>query len=220
MSEDIGGHGSKGSTGIWLTYRAMKTNDKGEKIPLGKFLKGVKQDDGSWKDEEHNFVSGILQSVTVRDNAGKPEKNVDPFTELIITLGAVKNGEAYTYRLPFKAGATAALSITRRLPAITKGELVEIGAFVRDGGAAVAIQKYIGQNKVPIAPVDTGVEFIKSEGLIGAALKIARTQNEGLREQWVVKTVKALPYFEEWGQQTQAAPTSPVVADDFDPFEE
>ena len=217
MNEDIGGHGSKSSNSIWLTYRAMETNEKGEKVPLGKFLKGVKQPDGTWQDEKHDFVCGLLQNVTLRDNPGKPERNVDPHIELIVALTAIKGGESYYYKLPFKAGSTAAMSITRRLPSLTRGELVEIGAFVKDGAAAVAIQKYIGQQKVPIAPADTGVEFVKTDGLTGAALKIARTQNEGLREAWVVETVKKLPYFEEFGA---AAPAAPVSAEEYDPFAE
>lgn len=217
MSEDIGGHGTKSSSSIWLTYRAMKTDDKGQKHPLGKFTKGVKQEDGSWIDEEFSFVCGILQSVTVRDNPGKPDKNVDPFVELIVTLGAVKDGNAYTYKLPFKAGSTAALSLTRRLPNLTRGELVNVGAFVKDGSAAVAIQRIQGNQNIPIAPVDTGVEFMKTDGLLGAALKVARTQNEALREQWVSTAVSALPYFEKWGTPN-TAPAAPVNADEYDPF--
>lgn len=218
MSEDVGGHGSKASNSIWLQYRAMKTNEKGDKLPLGKFTKGVKQDDGSWVDEEHNFVSGILQGASVRDNPGKPDKNVDPYTELVVTLNAVKNGEAYTYKLPFKAGSTAAFSLARRMAALTRGTLVEFGAFVKDGMAAVSVQKFIGQNKVAIPPVDTGVEFLKADGLTGAALKIARTQNEGLREEWVSKTVKALPYYEEWGQPTTHV--APVDDSEYSPFDD
>lgn len=217
MTEDIGGHGSKSSNSTWLTYRAMETNDKGEKVPLGKFLKGVKQDDGTWKDEKHDYVCGILQNVTLRENPGKPEKNVDPHIELIIALGAVKDGTAYTYKLPFKAGSTAAMSLTRRLPALTRGQLVEVGAFVKDGAAAVAIQKLAGGNKIAIPPADPGVEFMKTDGLAGAALKVARTQNEALREAWVTKTVKGLSFFEEYGQ---AAQVTPVESSEYSPFDD
>lgn len=192
---DIGGAGEK-KTGEWYTYQAFKTVG-GEKVPSGKIVQRVKNPDGTYGNVEYDYVTGILDGINVRLNKGAPDKNVDPYEEIILCLRGRRNGEDFKIFLPLRASSTAGFGVCRRLPNLDKGDVVEISAFVMDHQPNISIKRIEGGNRVKVEPVETGISFNSTENLMGAKKTVAQNENAVMREDWVLKTARSLPYFEE-----------------------
>lgn len=227
MSEDIGGFGTRESNNIWFKYKAMRqvkdeATGKVRKEPYAKLVQWVKGE-GAEKGHEvaHGFVSGILKSVQYRLNPANPDEGINPFNELILSLGAVRDGEAWTYKIPLKASSSGGFGICRRLPNLTMGELVTVASKVIDGNPVIWISRVVNGQAVKVEAVDTGISFASTENLVGSELDMIRNANALQREKWVGMTVKNLPYFDDGSQPTpvQTETVAAATGDkDYDPF--
>ncbi len=235
-NKDVGGFGSKDSGAIWFNYRATRSVPKNdgtaetEKVAMGRLTNWVKGATGEKGTEhEYEYISGRLRSVATRMNEGKPDKGVEAYNEMIIALDAVIQGSPKVLKLPLRAGSLAAFSVLRRLAQLNKGDLVEISAFVADGRPFLTIKRVVGNDVEAIPAMELDLGFMPLEGLVGARLKAARTSNEAIREEWVMNTAIALPFYDDGKthepRESVPAATSSVVArsgdiDEWDPFAE
>lgn len=219
MQEDVGGYGNRESNSLWFKYRAFR-EEGGNKIPVGKLCKWNKD---TKAEEEFSYVSGLMQSVQFRLNEGNPSKGVEEFNEIVIALTQKKDGESFTLKIALRASSTAAFGIVRRMAQVTRGEHVAVKAFVMTTEGqkhpGLTLMKVSGGQEMRIEPVDTGVEFVKYDGLRGPKLDIAKNSNAMLREEWVEDTVKGLRYYDDGQSQAVATATEkPVEGGEFDPF--
>lgn len=219
MSEDVGGYGNRESSAVWFRYRAYR-DDGAAKVPVGRLVRW----NGETKTEdEYSFASGLLQSVQFRLNEGNPSKGVEEYNELILALTAVRGGESQTLKVALRASSTAAFAVARRLPGVTRGELVVLKAFVMttegQKSPGLTLMKVVGGQEMRIEPVDSGVEFVRYDGLKGPKLDIAKNSNAMLREEWIEDTIKRLPYYDDGSAQSVAAVAEkPVEGGEYDPF--
>jgi hypothetical protein len=219
MSDDVGGYGNRESNSIWFRYRAYR-EDGGQKVPVGKLTKWNKD---AQREDDYSFVSGLLQSVQFRLNEGNPSKGVEEYNEMVVVLTQVKAGESFALKVALRASSTAAFAVARRLPGVTRGEHVVLKAFVMttEGhkSPGLTLMKVVGGQEMRIEPVDSGVEFVRYDGLKGPKLDIAKNSNAMLREEWIEDTVKRLPYYDDGSAQSVAAVAEkPVEGGEYDPF--
>lgn len=222
----VGGFGNNQSNSIWFKYKATHEVE-GQKKPLGKLCRWNKDKE---KDEEYSWVAGELVSVSYRLNEGKPDKGVDPFNEMILTLRGVDGaGEVWSYKIPLRASGIAAFGVARRLHNFEAGDIVHVGAGVIDDQPQLWIHEVMDDDsRQKVEPVNAGLEFRPYEGLSGARLAAAKNENAAMREEWVEKTVKGLSFYEDGNGASsqryvsaQNAPVQPApgaTPDDYDPF--
>ncbi len=232
---NFGGFGHNKSNDIYFKYQATKEIDD-KKIPYAKLVRWNKTTE---KEEAYEWMAGEVVSVGYMLNKGKPEKGVDPFNELVLTLkGADDAGEIWFYKLPLRASGMAAFAVAKRLHHFQAGDGLHVGAGVIDERPNFWIQA-IDENgkRVKLEPVDPGLVFTNTDGLDGAKLAAARMNNAAIREELVEKTVKAMSFYTDGGsgggrtyesvQNTQAAATASSMAaqapvmlaeDEYDPF--
>lgn len=218
-SDDVGGYGNRESNSLWFRYRAYR-EEGGQKIPVGKLCKWNK---GTKAEEEYSYVSGLIQSVQFRLNDGNPARGVEEYNEVILSLTQVKGGESFVLKVALRASSTAAFALVRRLVQCTRGEHVAVKAFVmlQDGvkSPGLTLMRVAAGQEMRIEPVDSGVDFVRYDGLRGPKLDIAKTQNAALREEWVEYEVKQLSFYDDGqSQQTSATSEKPVEGGEFDPF--